>query len=115
MAFSPSPGSGNPPASDLDLKPGKGYCLIRIRVTPKASRNEVVGIVEGCLRIRIQAPPVEGAANEKAREFLAELLGLSRRDVELEKGQTNRVKVFRIAGLGEAEIRNRISASLTGT
>lgn len=114
MAFTPSPDSGNSPVSELELKPGKGYCLIRIRVTPKASRNEVIGIVEGCLRIRIQAPPVEGAANEKARDFLAELLGLPRRDVELEKGQTNRVKVFKIAGLEVAEIRNRISASLAG-
>lgn len=94
----------------MDIRPGHGYCLLRVRVTPKASRNEVIGVVDGCLRLRIQAPPVEGAANEKAREFLAEVLGLPRRDVVLERGQTAREKVFRVAGLEVARIRERLAA-----
>lgn len=94
--------------ADLDIRPGEGHCLIRVRVTPKASRDEITGIADGCLRVRIRAPPVEGAANERAREFLAEILGVPRRDVGLERGQTAREKVFRVAGLGEAGIRERL-------
>jgi uncharacterized protein len=91
--------------SSLDIRDGGGFCLIRVRLTPKASSNEITGVGEGALRLRIQAPPVDGAANEKAREFLAECLGISRGAVSLERGQTSREKVFKIAGLRPEAIR----------
>lgn len=94
----------------MDIRAGKGFCLIRIRVTPKSSRNVVMGVVDGCLRLKINAPPVDGAANEKAREFLAELLGLPKRDLVLERGQTAREKVFKVVGLDEAELRTRLAS-----
>jgi uncharacterized protein YggU (UPF0235/DUF167 family) len=53
---------------------------------------------------------VEGAANDAAREFLAALLGLPRRAVELARGQTNRAKVFRIEGLDPSSLRARLDA-----
>ena len=95
----------------LDIRSAPGYSLLKVKVTPKASRNECVGVAEGCLRIRVQAPPVEGAANEKVREFLADLLGLRRRDVSLERGQTGREKVFRIVALDAGEIRRRLASA----
>lgn len=104
MKSAPLPG----PTDELDIRVGDGFCLVRVRVTPKASRNEVIGVAAGCLRLRIQAPPVEGAANEKARDFLAGLLGLPRRDVVLEKGQTAREKVFRIMGMSAADIKAKV-------
>jgi uncharacterized protein (TIGR00251 family) len=106
MRSASAPGS----SKDLDIRAGNGFCLIRIRVTPKASRNEVMGVADGCLRLKINAPPVDGAANEKAREFLAEILGLPKRDLVLERGQTAREKVFKVMGLGEAEIRSRLAS-----
>lgn len=106
--MSSSPVSGG--SKDLDIRTGNGFCLIRIRVTPKSAKNEVMGVVDGCLRLKINAPPVDGAANEKAREFLAELLRLPKRDVVMERGQTAREKVFKVIGLGEAEIRTRIAS-----
>lgn len=78
---------------------GEGCSRLRVRVTPKASRNGVLGVVEGALRLRIQAPPADGAANEKTREFLAELLGCPRGAVRLERGQSHREKIFRIEGM----------------
>jgi uncharacterized protein len=106
---------GNVPSgglASLDLRAGNGFTLIRVKVTPKASRDEVLGVAEGRLRIRLQAPPVDGAANEKARIFLAGLLGRPRAAVVLERGQTSREKTFRIDGLDPEAIRARLAAHL---
>lgn len=99
-------------AEALDIRSeGKG-CLLRVKVTPRGSANAVLGVAEGALRLRLTAPPVEGAANAAARDFLAELLGLPRRDVELARGQTNRAKVFRIEGLEPSALRARLETAL---
>lgn len=102
MTSSHVPGS----FKDLDIREGNGFCLLRIRVTPKSAKNEIMGVTNGCLRLKINSPPVDGAANENAREFLAKLLGRPKRDFVLERGQTSREKVFKIIGLNEAELRS---------
>jgi uncharacterized protein (TIGR00251 family) len=99
-------------AAALDLRTQGGDSLLRVRVTPKASRNEVLGIGEGALRLRIHAPPVEGAANQEARDFLASLLGRPRSSLSLERGQSSRDKVFRIEGLVPAEVAAALSRHL---
>jgi uncharacterized protein (TIGR00251 family) len=88
--------------------------LLRVRVTPKASRNEVLGVAEGVLRLRIQAPPVEGAANEAARAFLAGLLGRPKSSVTLERGAANRDKVFHVAGLEPSAVAAALAGRLAG-
>jgi|GEM_PF-283684 len=72
-------------------------CLISVRVTPRASRNEVVGVVDGRLRIRLQAPPVEGAANKALTAFLADVLNVPSSSVSVDRGQTGREKIVRVA------------------
>lgn len=96
----------------LDIREVDGACLIRVRLTPKASANRILGIADGALRLSVQAPPVEGAANTKAREFLAKTLGVSRGAVSLERGQTSRDKLFRIEGAAAEDIRARLMAAL---
>jgi uncharacterized protein (TIGR00251 family) len=96
--------------SDLDLRDAGGDCLLRVRVTPRASRNEIAGTAGGILRLRLQAPPVEGAANEAARDFLADLLGRPRSAVILDKGQTSRDKTFRIAGAASEAVRRALAS-----
>ncbi|MDB5106786.1 MAG: hypothetical protein JWP91_4475 [Fibrobacteres bacterium] len=98
-------------AGSLDIGRCVDGSLIRVRVTPKASSTGIIGVAEGSLRIRVQAPPVEGAANDKAREFLSESLGVSRGSVTLERGQTSRDKTFRVVGL-EPEALRSVLASL---
>ncbi len=100
-------------ASSLDIREWEGGSLIRVRLTPKASSNAITGAGEGALRIRIQAPPVEGAANEKAREFLAKTLGISRGAVILERGRTSREKTFRIEGMRPEAIRALLTRLLS--
>jgi len=81
-----------------------------IRVLPRASRNEWVGWRDGRLVVRLVAPPVEGAANEACRTFLAEQLGVRRSQIELVAGEKSRVKRIRIAGLEPAELQARLRA-----
>ena len=74
---------------------------LHVKITPNASRSEVIGWEEDplrgrVLRVRIAAPPVEGKANEALRAFLAAHLGLPKSRVSLDKGDTSRIKSFSI-------------------
>lgn len=72
--------------------------LLAVHVQPRAARTEVVGLHGDALKIRIKAPPVDGAANEELIRFVAEQLGIARADVELAAGGTGRAKRLRITG-----------------
>lgn len=76
---------------------------ITVRIQPRASRNDVSRMEDGSLKIRLTAPPVEGAANEALVKFLAELLGVARSHVEILSGHTSRQKILRISGIHPAE------------
>ncbi len=90
------------------------FADLNVRVQPRASRNEVLGWKDGALAIRLTAPPVEGAANQACREFLAAWLGVKRAAVELVAGERSREKRFRVAGLTQAELRERVDLRLGG-
>ena len=83
-------------------------CLLTVKATPRASRTEIAGADAAWLRIRLQAPPVDGRANEALVEFLADKLDLPRRAVAVVSGETGRIKKVRIAGLGVEELRERL-------
>ncbi len=80
-----------------------------VKAVPNAPRNEVVGWLGDALKVKIKAPPVEGKANEALCDFLAEVLGVSRRSVSVLRGDTSRLKVVRIEGLDAATMRRRIA------
>jgi uncharacterized protein (TIGR00251 family) len=70
-----------------------------VRLTPRASRSEIVGIVIGAggrsaLQLRLAAPPVDGAANKSLIAFLADALGLRKSDIVICPGETSRLKVL---------------------
>jgi uncharacterized protein (TIGR00251 family) len=83
-------------ATPFAIREESGACLIPVRVTPRASRNEILGVSEGRLRIRLQAPPVEGAANKALTRFLADRLDLPASAVTVDRGQTGREKTVRV-------------------
>ena len=83
-------------------------CLLEVRVTPNARRNDV-RLVDGTIRIRVGAAPEDGRATEAARLALAKALGLRRTAVALEAGATSRTKRFRVDGLEEATARQRLA------
>ncbi len=81
---------------------------IAVQVLPRARRSEVVGVHGDALKVRIAAPPVEGAANEALVAFLAEALGLRQRDVTVVSGQHARRKRVHIRGLAAGEVAARL-------
>jgi len=67
-----------------------------VRVAPRASRSEVAGLLDGVLRIRIAAPPVDGAANRELIKFLSKQLKVPQAAVTLVKGNNSKHKTVRI-------------------
>jgi uncharacterized protein len=68
-----------------------------VRVVPRASRSEVVGIHDGALKVKVAAPPVEGAANQELVRFLAKKFRMPRASVTLISGANSKNKVIRVA------------------
>ena len=79
---------------------------VGVHVQPRASRSEIVGVHGAALKVRLQAPPVEGAANDALVTLLAERLGVPRRSVRVVAGTTSRAKTVEIDGSTEAAVRS---------
>ncbi len=79
-----------------------------VRVQPRASRAGVEGVHGDALKVRVHAPPVEGAANAAVVEVLAAALDLPRRSVRIVSGDTSRSKVVEVDGLTDREVRARL-------
>jgi uncharacterized protein len=69
-----------------------------VQVVTRASRTEIVGAHNGTLKIRIAAPPVDGAANEELIRALAKAFGVARSAVSLIRGQSSKLKVVTVEG-----------------
>jgi uncharacterized protein len=79
-----------------------------VRVQPRASRSGLAGEIDGALRIRLAAPPVDGEANEELVILLASLLDIPRRQVEIISGQKSKNKVVRVKGVSAETFRKWI-------
>ena len=75
-----------------------GELAFNVRVIPRSSKSEVVGELDGSLKVKIAAPPVDGAANEEVIKLIAKLFGRPRADVEILAGHTSRTKRLRVTG-----------------
>ncbi|HYG79231.1 MAG TPA: DUF167 domain-containing protein [Pyrinomonadaceae bacterium] len=73
-----------------------GALVFAVRVVPRASRSGVAGEHGGALRVRVAAPPVDGAANEELVRTLARALGVAPRDVEITSGHASKLKQVRV-------------------
>ena len=80
-----------------------------IRVHPRSSRAGVDGVHGDALRVRVNAPPVDGAANVAVIEVLAKALGVPKRSITIVSGSASRSKVVEIGGLTEATLRIRLN------
>ena len=85
-----------------------GAVLLRVRVQPRASENEVRIEPDGRVRIALTAPPVGGATNRALTAFVAKTLGLPKRAVVLARGQKAREKVLHLSGTSAVEIREKL-------
>jgi uncharacterized protein (TIGR00251 family) len=69
---------------------------ISVHIQPRASRTELAGLHDGCVKIRVAAPPVDGAANAAIIEFVAGLLGIAKSRIRVVGGAASRRKVIEI-------------------
>lgn len=81
------------------LSPHAEGCVLRLRVTPGARKTAAEGVMEGRLRLRVQAPPVEGKANVAAAAWAARTFGIRPSAVALLKGEKSRQKDLLLAGI----------------
>lgn len=84
------------------------FAELRIRLQPRAGRNEIAGERDGALVVRVAAPPVGGRANDALCKLLAKRLGVARGRVTVVRGASSRDKVVRVEGLAQAEARRAL-------
>jgi len=82
--------------------------LLHVRVQPRARRNEVVGWQGDALRVRVTAPPADGAANRAVADLLAGALGVAASRIALVRGAASRDKLFRVERLSLDDLRARL-------
>lgn len=81
-----------------------GTVSFAVRLQPRASKDEIVGVMDGALKIRLQAPAVENRANEALVEFLSHLLKTSKSAVRILGGERSRTKRIEIRGVTKRQV-----------
>ena len=83
--------------------------MIRVRVQPRASRDELAGWREDTLRVRVTAPPLDGRANDALRGLIARAAGVPTSAVGIVAGERGRDKLVAVAGLTLEALRARLT------
>jgi uncharacterized protein (TIGR00251 family) len=77
-----------------------------VRVIPRSSRTEIVGEHDGMLKVKLAAPPVEGAANAELVKLFAKKLRVAKSSVTIVSGETSKTKRLRVDGVRAEQLRN---------
>ncbi len=94
-----------------NLHDGKKGAALAVRVTPRASRNEIVELLDdGTIKVRIAAPPSDNEANETLIDFLAEVLGVPKSRLDIVAGVSGRDKLISIVDMDAETAHQRILA-----
>lgn len=94
--------------TDWSITEANGGITFSVRVVPRSSRNQIVGVEGGALKIKLTAPPVEGAANAALIEIIAEWLGVRRSAVSIISGDKARNKIVRVNGVTREKVLKRL-------
>lgn len=86
----------------------EGGVTLSVRVTPRSSRNAVVGVEAEAIKIKLTAPPVEGAANAALIEFVADWLGVRKSAVSILSGEQARHKRVRVLGVTVEQVQQKL-------
>jgi len=95
----------------LHVRPMPSGGRFEIRVTTRASRAAIAGVRDGRLLVRVNAPPVDGTANDAIVRLLASAMGVPPRDVRILAGATGRLKVIEVTGVSAGEIAGRLGVT----
>ncbi|HVF67145.1 MAG TPA: DUF167 domain-containing protein [Pyrinomonadaceae bacterium] len=88
----------------IDFTEESGALTFAVRVVPRASKSALAGEHAGALKVRVAAPPVEGAANEELARLLAKAFGVAARDVEVLSGRASKSKRVRVRGAKASDL-----------
>ena len=91
------------------LRESKKGLTFDIQVFPHASRAEIAGVQEGAFKVKVTAPPVEGAANEACIKLLADKLGLKKSQIKISSGAKSRKKTVMIKDISKEELQIKIN------
>lgn len=95
------------------LHDGKRGAALAVRITPRSSRNEIVGVLhDGTVKIHIAAPPAEGRANAALIEFLSDVLDIAKSRIEIVAGATGRDKLVSVLDVDAETLHKKIIAQL---
>jgi hypothetical protein len=91
------------------LHDGQRGAALAVRLTPRASKNEIVEILsDGTVKVHVTAPPVEGQANEALLKFLGQVLGVPRSRLDVVAGATGRDKLISVIDMDAADVHKKI-------
>jgi uncharacterized protein (TIGR00251 family) len=85
-----------------------GLNRLAVKVTPNAGRNEISGVKNGVLLVKIAAPPDKGKANKELIDFLSDRLGVRKSAVTIVRGETGRNKIIDVEGMNQADALKRL-------
>lgn len=88
--------------------------IFSVKVVPRAAKSEIVGDLNGALKIRLAAPPVDGAANAELVKLLAKTFAVSKSAVEILSGETGKTKCMKISGIDAANIKRNRRVKIAG-
>ncbi len=102
------------PKRSFRLHDGQHGAALAVRVTPRASRNAIVGVLDdGTIKIHLTAPPVEGEANQALLDFLAKVLSVPKSHLEIVAGHNGRDKLISILNMDVQTVHKRILEHLS--
>ena len=97
------------PQRNYKLHDGKKGAAIAVRVTTRASKNQIVGALnDGAIKVRVTAAPTEGQANDELVKFLSDVLGIAKSRIEIVAGSTGRDKLISVLDMDAETLHKKI-------
>lgn len=90
------------------FKESGGGVTFSVQVAPRSSQNQIVGVASNLIKIRLTAAPVDGKANLELIKFLAQVLGVSRAQVEILRGDRSKQKIVRVRGVSIGDVQQKL-------
>lgn len=97
--------------SSLSVSHGWKGAIFRVKVQPRATRDELGGILDGMLKIRLTSPPVKGAANTRCIKLLACKLGVNKGRISILRGAQTKEKLVQVKGLTPQQVLAALAES----
>lgn len=85
----------------IPYKKTRDGILIEVKVEPRSSRKKITGVIDNVLKVKLTAPPVDGAANEQLIGIISEETGIKKSGIRIIRGLSSKRKVIEIKGVSK--------------